>query len=112
MALLYGMSSNEFWEEDPDLFWAYRFSFYEKLKLENEVFNINAHLQGAYFMDALQIALSNCFGKGKKIDYPRVPYGMEEKVDLKEQKQKQIVNDLKKRVEEINKLNLSNKGNK
>ncbi len=33
---LYGMSVKEFWEEDPDLFWAYRFSYIERIKFENE----------------------------------------------------------------------------
>ena len=33
MAITYGMSVKEFWEDSPDLFWAYRFSYYKK-KLE------------------------------------------------------------------------------
>lgn len=44
MALTYGMSVKEFWEDDPDLFWAYRFSYYIKQKEEQEKFNSNAWL--------------------------------------------------------------------
>ena len=36
MAITYGMSVKEFWEDNPDLFWAYRFSYYEKIKNEQE----------------------------------------------------------------------------
>ena len=37
MAITYGMSVKEFWEDDPDLFWAYRFSYFEKIKTEQEM---------------------------------------------------------------------------
>ena len=65
MAITYGMSVKEFWENDPDLFWAYRFSYFTKLKTEQEIFNNNAWLQGAYFHEAISVALCNAFSKQK-----------------------------------------------
>lgn len=92
MAITYGMSVKEFWEDDPDLFWAYRFSYYEKVKYENEVYNQNAWLQGAYIYEAVQVAINNSFGK-HKLEYSKYPYGTPEEVirerELKEQKRQQ-----------------------
>ena len=76
MALTYGMSVKEFWEDDPNLFWAYRFSYYERIKNEQETFNYNAWLQGIYFYNAISIALSNGFGKSH-YKYPDKPFGVE-----------------------------------
>ena len=56
MAITYGMSVKEFWEDNPDLFWAYRFSYYERLRINQEIFNNNAWLQGAYVQDAVSVA--------------------------------------------------------
>ncbi len=74
MAITYGMSVKEFWEDDPDLFWAYRFSYFNKLKQEQEIFNNNAWLQGAYFHEAISVALCNVFSK-QKVEYSKIPYG-------------------------------------
>ena len=70
------MSIKEFWEDDPDLFWAYRFSYINKIKQESEKNNYNAWLQGLYFFNGLSVALANSFGKEKQ-KYPEYPYGME-----------------------------------
>ena len=71
------MSIKEFWEDDPELFWAYRFSYIKKLKRESEMQNYIAWLQGLYFYDGLSVALANSFGKGN-YKYPIQPYGLEE----------------------------------
>lgn len=71
------MSIKEFWEDDPELFWAYRFSYIKKLKRESEMQNYVAWLQGLYFYDGLSVALANSFGKGN-YKYPIQPYGLEE----------------------------------
>ena len=105
MAITYGMSVKEFWEENPDLFWAYRFSYYEKLKTEQEIFNNNAWLQGAYFHEAVTVALCNTFSKSK-VEYSKQPYGFNEnKVITEEDKKKQIdmqVADIKARIKQSN----------
>lgn len=114
MAITYGMSVKEFWEDNPDLFWAYRFSYYTKLKTEQEIFNNRAHLQGAYFFDAISTALCNAFSKSK-VEYPKQPYGFERAEMTEEKKKRQIemnVADIKARIAQVNaiKKNSTTKG--
>lgn len=116
MAITYGMSVKEFWEDNPDLFWAYRFSYYEKIKNEQEMFNYNAWLQGAYFYDAISIALSNGFGKAH-LKYPDKPFGVMESIEqVDNQRKKQVemqVADIRARIKQINKMKSSTtEGNK
>lgn len=104
MAITYGMSVKEFWEDNPDLFWAYRFSYFNKLKFENEQFNYNAWLQGAYICEAMQVTLNNSFNK-QKIKYSERPYGI--KVDEKEEyrnQQQKLVSQITQRVTQLQAL--------
>lgn len=105
MAITYGMSVKEFWEDNPDLFWMYRFSYYERLNTEQEIFNNNAWLQGAYFNEAISVALCNAFGKGN-LKYSDKPYGFtEDKPITEEQKQKIVqsyATDIKARISQVN----------
>lgn len=105
MAITYGMSVKEFWEDNPDLFWAYRFSYFNKLKEQQEVFNNNAWLQGAYFYEAISVALHNAFDKNK-VEYSKQPYEFNKKEKITdENKQKQIdmqVADIKARISQVN----------
>ena len=73
MAILYGMTIEEFWEKNPDLFWIYRYAYFERLEIEQNIFNHNAWLQGAYFNEALSVALCNAFTK-QKAEYSKKPY--------------------------------------
>lgn len=75
-AIEYGMPIKDFWENDPELFWAYRFSYVNKLKREEEMNNYNAWLQGMYNFEGVSIALANSFGKSNH-KYPSQPYGFE-----------------------------------
>lgn len=109
MAITYGMSVKEFWENDPDLFWAYRFSYYNKLKDEQEMFNNNAWLQGAYFHEAISVALCNALSK-QKVEYSKQPYGFEKKEINKQKQEKQIdkqVADIKARISQVNAIRKS-----
>lgn len=69
------MSVKEFWEDDPDLFWAYRFSYIQRMKQEQEINNQNMWLQGAYIYEAVSVALSNAFSKVKH-KYSEQPYDL------------------------------------
>lgn len=67
---MFGMSSEEFWEEEPQLYWAYRFS-YEKQqeflnKKEIEQLKLGCWLQGKTTEIAVSIALNNGFSKKKQ----------------------------------------------
>jgi hypothetical protein len=96
------MSINDFWEKDPELFWAYRFSYINKLKRENEEKNYIAWLQGLYFFEGVSIALANSFGKAN-LKYPTEPYGMETKKSKKPKmtEQEKNVIELKGRIAQV-----------
>ena len=102
MAITYGMSVKEFWEDSPDLFWAYRFSFYQKIKREQEIANYNAWLQGGYICEAVCVAINNCLSK-KKIEYSKHPYGYQskQKENTTKQKQDALVAMIKNRVNQV-----------
>ncbi len=116
MAITYGMSVKEFWEDDPNLFWAYRFSYYNKMTDKQEIFNYNAWLQGAYIYEAVQVALNNSFGK-QKTHYPKQPYGIELKQpEMTEEKKQERINmqvaDIRARIKQVNAIKGSaTKGN-
>lgn len=57
------MSTREFWHDEPELLWAYRKSYIDKLKLQKELDNKNAWLNGLYIFDALTKSLYNSFGR-------------------------------------------------
>ena len=103
MAITYGMSVKEFWEDSPDLFWAYRFSYFNRIKTEQEMFNQNAWLQGAYIHEAVTVALNNILNK-QKIKYSNQPYGYDKKseqqVDVVS-KQTALISQIKNRVAQI-----------
>ena len=116
MAITYGMSVKEFWEEDPDLFWAYRFSFYENFRATKEYDNFKLWLQGAYFFEAVSIALGNSFGKGH-LKYPEKPYIISEDEREKdiERQRKELETKIRNRISEMQKIkgeeNSTTKGN-
>jgi hypothetical protein len=100
------MSIKEFWEDDPELFWAYRFSYITKLKRESEEKNYLAWLQGMYVFEGVSIAIANSFGKAN-LKYPSEPYGMEAKkkdnVPQLTEKEKTVI-ELKGRVAQVQAL--------
>ena len=84
---MFGMSSKEFWEDDPQLYWAYRTFYLQKIKSDTESMNYQAWLQGSYTCIAVSVALNNAFSK-KKIEYPSKPLGKDEnkpKTELQEE---------------------------
>lgn len=83
------MPLNEFWNEEPNLFWAYRFCFYQKKVQERDEINFKAWLHGAYVYEAVSVALNNSFSKSK-LEYSSEPRGYEKPEDDKNKKEKQI----------------------
>ena len=94
------MSVKEFWEDEPELFWAYRFSYIQKLKQEQELNNNNMWLQGAYIYEAISVALSNAFSKTKS-NYAKEPYNLS---NSKEENINKLQMQLKNRVMEVKKV--------
>ena len=98
------MSIKDFWESDPELFWAYRFSYINKLKRENEERQYNLWLQGLYFYESISIAIANSFGNGN-YKYPEQPYGVESKnKEPKMTEKEKAVIELKGRVAQVQAL--------
>ena len=105
LSITYGMSTKEFWEGSPDLFWAYRFSYYERQRNEQELLNYNAWLQGAYFYEAVSVALANSLGK-QKYNYASKPYSLTEEEQQEEfkKKRKELETRIKNRISEMQKI--------
>lgn len=104
MAITYGMSVKEFWEDSPDLFWAYRFSYFERLKVNQEEINFKSWLQGAYFYEAISVALCNSFTK-QKVKYVEKPYDLTPKEEKNENdKSKQLEIKIKNRISQMQKI--------
>lgn len=90
-AITYGMSYEEFWQNDPNLFASYRFSYFKQFKMNQRVSNYNAWLQGNYNYIALMTTMGNMHrGKGEQaIPYLDKPFDFENKVEHKSEKEKQ-----------------------
>lgn len=96
------MSMKDFWEENPDLFWAYRFSYYNRYKTQCKLDNYNAWLIGAYVYDGVSIALANSFGSGHH-KYPLAPYGETVQTNKELELQKNVLS-IKERVSQVQAL--------
>lgn len=68
------MTSKEFWEDDPMLFWSYRISYIQRKQTEQKIQNHMMWLQGAYFYDAVSKAIGNSFSKNAKYKYLEKPF--------------------------------------
>lgn len=66
---MFGMSSEDFWEKDPKLYWAYRTFYLKQKEIEAEEEKYKCWLQGSMTYMAVSIALSNAFSKSKH-NYP------------------------------------------
>jgi hypothetical protein len=72
-ALMYGMTPDQFWHDEAELFWAYRTSFL--LKRQNELDNTNysSWLNGLYMISAIATALGSTRKDGSKVSYFEKP---------------------------------------
>lgn len=104
-AIMFGMSSIEFWEDEPQLYWAYRFSYIKKLEmeqqLETEKMQRSCWLQGAMNKVAYEVALNNAFSKNK-VEYPSYE-NMFKEVKYKNSK---VYKDLEKKLENVDEPNI------
>lgn len=78
------MSAKEFWENSPELIWAYRKSYMDKMKLQQETDNFNAWLNGLYVFNAVSVSLHNGFGKGQAKSYISKPYDFSKTAEERE----------------------------
>lgn len=82
---MFGMSSTEFWEEDPQLYWAYRTFYLKKKETEYEEMRYNAWLKGSMDYMAVSTSLNNAFSK-QKTKYPTYDELIGEKEHTQEHK--------------------------
>lgn len=91
---MYGMTPDQFWHDEAELFWAYRTSFLEKQRLEMEKTNISLWLSGLYNLRAMTVIETH-----GKSNYPEEPFDLsggkvrdEEKkqIDLKAENERNI----------------------
>nr|DAG35134.1 MAG TPA: hypothetical protein [Caudoviricetes sp.] len=103
------MTSDDFWNKDPELFNSYRTSFINKKKQQYEEYNYLCWLNGLYVHDGNNIIRSvfaceigNMLGGKNKLPeqtYPEKPYDLfgkekkQTKEEIKEKNRKQYFND-------------------
>lgn len=98
---MFGMSSNEFWEQDPQLYWAYRLFYTKKIEMEAKEMNYKYWLEGSYTYLATSISINNAFSKKKK-DYPDKPLGekeIKEKTPLQLKMEKEKDKNIRQQIE-------------
>lgn len=72
-AILFGMTYEQFWEDNPQLFWSYGRAYQMKKEIEYNESDINAWNIGQYVLLALTQNSTNMFSKQKKDIYPKQP---------------------------------------
>ena len=96
LAIRVGMTPKQFWEDDPNLLWAYVSAYEQKVKDDVEYDNIKAYNQGLYVLLALRDSLQ--FGRTHKKIFPDAP--------IKQAKNR--TNMTQAEYEEIRKIQLKN----
>ena len=101
------MTSEEFWKDDPKLFYSYQKAYIEKTKRENTKTNYSNWLQGLYIYDGLRKSLADfgfSFVAGKQNPnqetYPSEPYDLFGDKENKEIREKERM--IKKNQENLN----------
>jgi hypothetical protein len=108
LAIEFGMTSEEFWKDDPKLFSSYQKAYIEKEKRNNEKINYSNWLLGLYIYDGFSKSLARFglnFLSGKranenKYNYPSEPYDLYGEKNKREELRK-----IKKRKENQANLN-------
>ena len=98
---MFGMSSKEFWEDEPQLYWSYRTFYYKKTEIEGEKLDYESWLKGYYFYIAVSVALNNAFSK-KKAEYPKEPISSKTnvaKTELQEKMEQEKDKDVRQQIE-------------
>ncbi len=102
MAITFGMSTREFWEDNPDLLWAYRKSYIDKIKLQQETDNFNAWLNGLYVFNAVNTSMYNNLVRKETqqpLNYIEKPYDFSKsKEDYEKEKVEERENSIKEQL--------------
>lgn len=84
---MFGMSSTDFWENDPQLYWAYRTFYLKKCEMDTEQMEYEAWFKGSMNYLAVSTAIANALSK-QKTNYPSYEelFSKEDKKETKEVK--------------------------
>ena len=114
------MSADEFWKDDPQLFIAYRTSFFNKKKREMEEFDYKSWLQGRYIYDGnekigarLQQTIANGFagfGKNPQFNRDKIPAYPDKPYLVQDKEKKEEIKEKKKSIYEKEKNSLIYQG--
>lgn len=89
LAIRFGMTYEQFWYEESEMFWVYLEAFEQEQKARFEYDNSVAFLQGQYFMMAIAQCLQ--FSKHPKKIYPKKPFNVSKDETPEEIKQMQFM---------------------
>lgn len=92
------MPLQEFWNDDPDLLWAYRKSYMEKEQSKQEMINFQSWLQGYY----IRIAIASVFNE--KAQYLTQPIELNAKAKTEKEKKLEIAQKIKSNMEKGKKI--------
>ena len=67
---MFGMSSTEFWEDDPQLYWAYRTFYLKQREVEQEDLKYKVWLQGSIDFLATSLAIRKNFSR-EQVQFPK-----------------------------------------
>ena len=84
------MTYEQFWNDDPQLFWIYENAYNKRKEIEFKENNYMMWLNGQYTLSALAQVMANAFSKSKKNVYPKQPFG-EEKKELSPRQKFEII---------------------
>lgn len=87
---MFGMTYEQFWNDDPQLFWIYENAYNKRKEIEFKENNYMMWLNGQYTLSALAQVMANAFSKSKKNIYPKQPFG-EEKKELSPRQKFEII---------------------
>lgn len=90
-AIRYGMTFQQYWEDDPAMFWAYRQSYVLSREQEMDRMNMESWLSGLYIRTAVVSAMS------EDVDYLKEP------IDFREAARVENLTESEKLAEEIEK---------
>lgn len=92
------MPLQEFWNDDPDLLWAYRKSYMEKEQSKQEMINFQSWLQGYY----IRIAIASVFNE--KAQYLTQPIELNAKPKTEKEKKLEIAQKIKSNMKKGKKI--------
>lgn len=98
---MFGMSSKEFWEDDPQLYWSYRTFYLKKLEVDADIMNYECWLEGNYVHVATSVAINNAFSK-KKAEYLKEPIKKQKnkiKTEIQKELEKETDKDIRQQKE-------------